>query len=57
MMSNIRQLFGSMVFNDAVMSERLPKQTYNALASCLKESKPLDMSTANVVASAMKDWA
>ena len=56
-MSNIRQLFGSMVFNDAVMSERLPKQTYNALASCLKESKPLDMSTANVVASAMKDWA
>ena len=57
MMSNIKQLFGSMVFNDAVMSERLPKQTYNALASCLKESKPLDMSTANVVASAMKDWA
>ena len=56
-MKNIKELFGSMVFNDAVMQERLPRSTYKALKSCLSSDTPLDIDTANVVANAMKDWA
>lgn len=46
-----------MVFNDQVMKERLPKDTYKAFKKCIEEDKPLDRSIADVVASAMKDWA
>ena len=56
-MKNVKELFGSMVFNDAVMQERLPRSTYKALKHCLATDTPLDIDTANVVANAMKDWA
>ena len=56
-MKNIKETFGSMVFNDAVMQERLPRSTYKALKTCLASDTPLDIDTANVVANAMKDWA
>ncbi len=55
--SPIPELFGSMVFNDHVMKERLPKETYKALKKTIQEGKSLDKSVAFVVASAMKDWA
>lgn len=50
-------IFGANVFNDAVMRERLPKATYKALKKTLDEGTTLDHSVAEVVASAMKDWA
>ncbi len=50
-------MFGCMVFNDAVMQERLPKDTYRALKKTMKDGKSLDRTVANVVANAMKDWA
>ena len=56
-MENIKEVFGSMVFNDAVMQERLPRSTYKALKNCLATDTPLDLATANVIANAMKDWA
>ena len=56
-MNNVPELFGSMVFNDTVMQERLPKQTYKALKKTISDGAPLDISVANVVANAMKDWA
>ncbi|MDR2492713.1 MAG: glutamine synthetase III [Coriobacteriales bacterium] len=56
-MTTISELFGSMVFNDHVMQERLPKATYKLLAQTIKEDKPLDPDVANVVAHAMKEWA
>ena len=46
-----------MVFNETVMKERLPKDTYKALKKCKDEGIPLDMSVATVIANAMKDWA
>ena len=46
-----------MVFNDQMMLERLPKATYKALKKTIQNGEPLDESVANVVASAMKDWA
>ena len=51
------ELFGSLVFNDRVMRERLPKETYKALRRTMELGKHLDPSVANVVANAMKDWA
>ncbi|KPU46235.1 glutamine synthetase [Oxobacter pfennigii] len=54
---NITTLFGSNVFNDAVMKERLPKSTYKALKKTIDEGAPLDPSIADIVANAMKDWA
>ena len=54
---NVPELFGSMVFNDAVMKERLPKEVYRALVRTMELGKKLDPSIANVVANAMKDWA
>lgn len=49
--------FGKNVFNDAVMRERLPKSTYKALLKTINEGLPLQLEVAEVVASAMKDWA
>ena len=56
-MSNVPETFGNMVFNDRVMQERLPKETYKALKKTMENGKSLDKSIANVVANAMKDWA
>ncbi len=56
-MSNIRDIFASMVFNDAVMREKLPKETYKSLIKTIEDGKELDITLANVVANAMKDWA
>ena len=50
-------MFGCNVFNDKKMQERLPKSTYKALKKTINEGEPLDISVANVVAAAMKDWA
>jgi len=46
-----------MVFNDTVMKERLPKETYRAMQNAIRDGRRLDASVANVVANAMKDWA
>lgn len=56
-MTNVPELFGSLVFGDAAMRERLPKDTYKALRKTIQDGKPLDLEVANVVANAMKDWA
>ena len=55
--TNVPELFGSMVFNDRVMRERLPKETYKALKRTMELGKHLDPDIAGVVANAMKDWA
>ncbi|MBQ0038306.1 MAG: glutamine synthetase III [Clostridiales bacterium] len=54
---NIPELFGSMVFNEAKMRQRLPFKVYNAWQQSLIQGTPLDRSMANEIASAMKDWA
>lgn len=56
-MSNITEIFGSLVFNDTVMKEKLPKDTYKKLRKTIDNGEPLSIDTANIVASAMKDWA
>lgn len=56
-MKDIPSLFGSMVFNDAVMKARLPKDTYAALKKTIRQGTHLELDIANVVANAMKDWA
>ncbi len=56
-MDKISSLFGINVFNDSVMKERLPKDTYEILKSTIKEGKTIDSSIADTVATAMKDWA
>lgn len=56
-MGNVQENFGSMVFNDKVMHERLPKDVYKALKRTRDLGKSLDRSIADVVANAMKDWA
>lgn len=56
-MENVTELFGSMVFNDRKMQERLPITTYKALKKTIKNGEPLDISIANAVANAMKEWA
>ncbi len=53
----IMENFGSNVFSDSVMKERLPKNIYKALKKTINEGKPLDAEVADVVANAMKDWA
>ncbi|MBO4983377.1 MAG: glutamine synthetase III [Clostridia bacterium] len=53
----VSEMFGSMVFNDEVMKERLPEDVYKSLQNTIQNGKHLDLSLANVVASAMKDWA
>ncbi len=54
---SVPELFGSAVFNDDVMMERLPKDVYRSLRKTIDEGKELDLTVANAVASAMKDWA
>ena len=56
-MSKVPEMFGCNVFNDKKMLERLPKSTYKALKKTINDGEPLDLSVANVVAAAMKDWA
>ena len=56
-MTNVPEMFGSLVFNDAAMKERLPKDIYKSLQKTIKEGLKLDITLANVVANAMKDWA
>ncbi len=56
-MSTVSEVFGSMVFNDAVMQEKLPKDTYKALKKTIEDGKSLQFGVATVVANAMKDWA
>jgi len=54
---NIAERFGSMVFNDKVMKERLPKDVYKALRKTIANGTHLELDVANVVASVMKEWA
>ncbi len=56
-LSTIPNLFGSRVFGDATMRQRLPKDVYKALKKTIKEGTHLELDVANVVATAMKDWA
>ena len=53
----IVDIFGSKVFNESVMKEKLPEETYKALKKTIHDGKPLDITVANTVANAMKDWA
>ena len=56
-MERLSKIFGSLVFNDNVMKERLPKDIYNTLKNTIHQGKPIDIKIANVVANTMKDWA
>lgn len=56
-MSKVPEMFGSMVFNESVMKERLPKDVFKALKKTMTEGTSLDETVANIVANAMKDWA
>jgi len=56
-MPNVQELFGSMVFNQRVMQELLPKDTFKALKKTLDDGTPLELEIANQVAYAMKEWA
>ena len=53
----VTQEFGSLVFSDADMRERLPKPTYQELSQVIRENRPIDLDIANEVAHAMKEWA
>ncbi|MBR6485235.1 MAG: glutamine synthetase III, partial [Lachnospiraceae bacterium] len=57
MRSNVPEIFGSMVFNDAIMRDKLPRDVYKSLKKTIEAGRDLDISIANVVAIAMKDWA
>ncbi len=56
-MKTVSEFFGTMVFNDEVMKERLPKEVYDSIQNTIQNGRHLDLSVANVVANAMKDWA
>ncbi len=56
-MSSIPEMYASMVFNDQVMREKLPKDVYKSLHKTIESGRELDITVANVVANAMKDWA
>ena len=56
-MAEIQEIFGSLVFDDRVMRERLPKEAYEVLKKTISVGKPIDKNIADIVASAMKDWA
>ena len=56
-MPHVSDIYGSMVFNEHTMQERLPSATYKSLLKTIREGKPLDLEVANVVAHAMKEWA
>ena len=57
MAANVMEIYGSKVFNEHVMKERLPSATYKSLEKTLHRGAPLDIEVANVVASVMKRWA
>ncbi len=57
MAANVMEIYGSMVFNEHVMKERLPSATYRSIKATLENGQPLDIEVANVVASVMKRWA
>lgn len=56
-MTNVPEIFGSLVFGDSVMKRSLPKETYRAFRSLVDAGKPLTLEVANVVAHEMKEWA
>jgi len=56
-MKNVPELFGSMVFNDTIMREKLPRDIYKALHKTIEAGKHLELDVANVVAATMKEWA
>lgn len=56
-MTNVPEIFGSLVFSDSVMKRSLPKETYRAFRSLVDAGKPLTLEVANVVAHEMKEWA
>ena len=56
-MNDVQKLFGSLVFNETVMKDRLPTATYKAYKQSIVEGKPLNIEIANIIANAMKDWA
>lgn len=57
MMTNVPEIFGSMVFNDSVMQNKMPKAYYKEFHKLIKDGKPLTLDLANVIANAMMDWA
>ncbi len=57
MEGSMREIYGSLVFNEHVMQERLPSATFKSLKATMDHGQPLDLDVANVVASVMKDWA
>ena len=56
-MARVSDTYGSMVFNEHTMQERLPSATYKSLLKTMKQGEPLEIEVANVVAHAMKEWA
>ncbi len=56
-MINVPEIFSSLVFNDAVMEDKLPRETYKVVKKTIEKGIPLDPAAAAVVANAMKDWA
>lgn len=56
-MSHVSEIYGSMVFNEHTMQERLPSATYKQLMRTIKDGEPLNLEVANVVAHVMKEWA
>ena len=56
-LETLPEIFGAYVFNDVVMKERLPKTVYKSIKKTIDEGEKLDPAIADVVASAMKDWA
>ncbi len=55
--ADTKEIYGSLVFNEHVMKERLPSATYKSLKATVQKGQPLDLDVANVVASVMRDWA
>ena len=54
---NVPEIFGSDVFNEATMKQRLPSEVYQAWRTCIDTGAELQLSTANAIAEAMKVWA
>ena len=54
---SVPEIFGSLVFNDQVMKERLPKDVYKAVHKTIKNGSHLELDVANTVAAVMKEWA
>ena len=56
-MARVSDIYGSMVFNEHTMQERLPSTTYKQLMKTINDGEPMDLEVANIVAHAMKEWA